>query len=1002
MYMLLGKCRSQGIASAVAFLLLLAAALMAQETSGNITGSVTDPTGAIVPGAHVEISGPALVRTLQLVADTSGSFSVPRLPPGVYIVSATSVGFRITRQAGVIVSVGRTVPVSIKLEVGGVTETVQVEASATQLDTTAIAATTNVTVEFFERMPKSRGFDSLIQLAPGTRNEPKSGQYQIDGASGSENAWIIDGVERSNIRTGTLGASASLPYEFVQEVEVKSSGFEAQYPATTGGVINAVTRSGGNDFHGQAGLYFDNDALRARPRETLRLSPLDTSQNTVEYFRNQRDPYRTLGPVISLGGPILRDKAWFFAGWSPIFSRTTRVTTLFDDPTKTPRQWKTRSRRDYLTGKADYAPLSRLRSFVSYQYSPGRSNGSLPAQDGTSRSTTPFTQLGSRSPAATYGWSATYTPTAKMVINYHGGYVYTNTKSYGVPSGIFYSYINSNLQVAGVPDHLRAAAGSFTPSTNQTLFDKQNRQVHYLDVDYVASGWGQHTLKGGYSLNRLANDVFNGYPNGFFRFGWNQTYTGITVPGTVRGAYGYYMNRVQGTRGKVSSNNEGFYLQDNWRIRRRLMLNLGVRADREFVPSFRTDSGQTPRAIEWGLGQKLAPRLGFSWDLLGNTKWLLRASYGRLFDQFKYELPRGSFGGDTWLDYVYPLDDPDILKISLNNTPGRLFETVDWRITSNDPDDFRVDPSLDPMRKHYYNLQTDYQVSDTTVLSVRYTRNRLDRTIEDVGLLTARGEAYFIANPGFGVVADPRRFPAGVPTCPAAVLNYDAAEFRLDRRFSRSFLYSVSYTYSRLWGNYSGLSSSDENGRNSPNVDRTFDLPWEKYNAQGQPVLGLLATDRPHTFKLFGSYSIRSAAGSTTLSPIIVAFTGTPLSTEVGVISLPILVNNRGDLGRTPAFTNTDLQISHEFRIPRLEGRRLRLQGDLFNLLNQRSISNRFVRYNHGSDGNLQFPVQADVFKGFDYKTLMTAQRKRVDPRFGLASAWQGERLVRLAIHFVF
>ncbi|MEK9134087.1 MAG: hypothetical protein AAB333_04425, partial [Pseudomonadota bacterium] len=123
-------------------------------------------------------------------------------------------------------------------------------------------------------------------------------------------------------------------------------------------------------------------------------------------------------------------------------------------------------------------PLAQLRGFVSYLYSPGKTNGSLPAQDGTSRSTTPFTQLGSRAPAANYNWSVTYTPTATLVLSYHGGYVYTNSKSYGVPSSVFYSYINSNLNLAlPIPDSLRAPAGSFTPSTNQTIFDKNTRQV---------------------------------------------------------------------------------------------------------------------------------------------------------------------------------------------------------------------------------------------------------------------------------------------------------------------------------------------------------------------------------------------------------------------------------------------------------------------------------------------------------------------------------------------
>ncbi len=993
-------CRSFLLLS---FALASASQALAQETTGSIAGFVKDPSGLAVPGAKIEISSPSLVRPLQSASDGNGNFQFQSLPPGSYFIVVTAAGFRAVKENKLPVTIGRTSTVEIKLEVGMVSETVVINAAVAQIDTTSSTSTVSVTREFFDKMPKSRSFDGLIALAPGTRAESKSGQYSIDGASGSENAWIIDGVERTNIRSGTLGGSAQVPFEFIQEVEVKSSGFEAQYPATTGGVVNAVTRSGGNDFHGQVGTYFNSNDTQAGPRPTLRLNPLDTTQNSIEYFRNTQDPFRTLGPVFSLGGRIVRNKAWFFAGWSPTFSRTRRVTTLFDDPTKTPKEWETKSRRDYLTTKVDYAPLQKLRGFVSYLYSPTRTNGNLPAQDGTSRSNTPWTQLGSRSPAANYNWSATWTPLNKMVVNYHGGYVYTNTKSYGVPNNIYYQFLNSSINLAGVPSNLQAPSGNFTPSTNQTAYDKQNRQVHYVDVDYLFTAFGQHNVKGGYSRNQLGNDVFVGYPNGYFRIGWNQQYTGVTVPGFVRGTYGYYMNRVIGTTGNVGSTNEGLYLQDNWKVNRRLALNLGIRFDREFVPSFRTDNGAKSRAIEWGFFDKAAPRLGFAYDILGNAKWTLRGGYGRLFDQFKYELPRGSFGGDIWLDFVYPLNDPDITKLSLTNTPGTLFERLDQRLTSNDPTKNLIDPILAPMRKHYWNLMSEYQLNAQTVLSARYTRNRLDRAIEDVGLLTSLGEQYFIANPGYGVTANAKNFPAGFPTTPKAVMNYDALELRTDKRFSNNFLYSVSYTYSRLWGNYSGLASSDENGRTSPNVDRNFDLPWEKYDAKGQPVMGLLATDRPHTFKLFGSYSVKSKVGSTSLSPIFIAYSGLPMSTTVGVISLPIQVNGRGDLGRTPVHTNLDLQLGHDLRIPKMkEGWRVRIQADMFNTLNQNIETNRFAAYNHGSDGNLQFPNQSDVFKGFDYKALMTTQKKRVDPRFGLSNGWNSPRSARMGIHLIF
>jgi hypothetical protein len=357
--------------------------------------------------------------------------------------------------------------------------------------------------------------------------------------------------------------------------------------------------------------------------------------------------------------------------------------------------------------------------------------------------------------------------------------------------------------------------------------------------------------------------------------------------GKQSGTYGYYRWYTFGTLGDAGSDNQGFYIQDSWRINNRLTLNLGLRDEREFLPSFSKAGLAAAPPIEFGWGKKISPRLGLAWDPKGDGKMRIYGSWGDFYDVMKYEMPRGSFGGDLYLTYYYALDDPTVVNTLLtygyptdpSKLPGRFFEGIDWRIPSNDPKScekqglsctgMTIDPDLKPMKQRMVDFGFEYSLNPTLALSARYTNRRLIRTIEDVGTLGAGGEVYFIANPGFGIVADPKTWAAGFPTTPKAVRHYDAIEFRLDQRFARNYQYALSYTWSRQYGNYSGLASSDENGRTSPNVNRYFDLPWLGYTEQGKLAEGRLGTDRPHTFKLFGAYNLKSKLGTTRLASYV-------------------------------------------------------------------------------------------------------------------------------------
>ncbi|HBY58395.1 MAG TPA: hypothetical protein DEH78_01145 [Solibacterales bacterium] len=998
-----GRIFSSVLTFVIAFALLFTGALTAQETTGGIIGIVTDPSGAAIPNAKVEATSPALVGGISSTTDASGNYILPQLPAGLYSVSVSATGFAAIKKNDTPVVLGKRTRLDFRMEVGTVAESVVVSADAIIVDTTSAASSTSVDKTFFDILPRGRNFDSLIAIAPGARPEPKGGGYQIDGASGSENVFFLDGMDVTNIQTGTLNRQNQIPFEFVKEVQIKSGGLEAQYGGAIGGVVNAVWRSGSNDWHGQAGYFFESNALNAGPNSTLRLNP---TSRAPEYFRDGKDSYQLINPAVQIGGPILSDKLWIFAGFMPEWRKRERTVRFLSGQTGT---YKQTERQDFFGGKIDYALSQKIRLSSTYMYNPNRLNGLLPTYQGNDAFSNPWADRGNRSPSVNYTWRGDYLATARLLFSVYGGYNYRNFKDYGIPRGAFFLYQTATAtarDTAGnlitVPANVAGAAGNFTPNNRQTVLDEFTRNNVNADMSYTFKG---HTFKAGWQMNRLANRANAGtWPDGYFRIGWGQARTsavGANLP-VRRGNFGYYIDRQFATAGDVASFNHALFFQDTWRVNRRLTLNLGIRTEQEYVPSFRTDSGIASKAIKFPFSDKFAPRIGVAYDLTGQGRTKIYGSFGLFYDLMKYELPRGSFGGDKWVDYVYTLDDPDITKIRPGNTPGRLIESVDWRIPSNAPDNNTIDPNLKPMRSRLFDFGFEHSMNAGLVASARFSHRTLDRTIEDVGTLTPQGEVYYIANPGFGLVANPKTWEPGVPPTPKAVRDYNALELRLDKRYSRRLQFSASYTFSRLSGNYGGLASSDENGRTSPNVNRYFDLPFMSYDERGQEVLGRLATDRPHTFKFFGGYTLESKLGATTIAPYWAAFSGTPLTSEVAVFGVPIFAYGRGDLGRTPIYSNLDLNIYHDFNAKWKEGHRIRVELAAFNLFNSGTPINKNVGLIHPDDGNIEFDDHALFFKGFNSRTLMTQQQLRVSPYYQWDNGYQSPRRLRLQFTYFF
>ena len=354
------------------------------------------------------------------------------------------------------------------------------------------------------------------------------------------------------------------------------------------------------------------------------------------------------------------------------------------------------------------------------------------------------------------------------------------------------------------------------------------------------------------------------YTNGRFNIFWGDSFSRGSITG-AKGTYGYYIWE-DGVRqnASVSSRNQGFYLQDSWKIHSRVTLNLGVRLEDEFLPPYRKEQNGVKIAnpVAFGWTDKIAPRLGAAWDVKGDGRWKVSASFGYYYDVMKYELARGSFGGDYWVSHAYLLDSPNVLSLGKGNpgASGKEIVSYDNRtVPINAKGELDgIDLNIRPFKQRRLNFAVDHSFSSRLVASVRYTRTDLLAGIEDIGIESGDDEVYLIGNPGFGETRNPKspwgqKFPTGKEwLVPKATRQYDAVEFRLQGH-TKDFTFLGSYTYSRLWGNWSGLANADESGRSDPGVSRAFDSPFYYIDASGRQttVFGRLGTDRPNEIKLF-------------------------------------------------------------------------------------------------------------------------------------------------------
>jgi outer membrane receptor protein involved in Fe transport len=992
---------------AIALALVSAPGLLAQETTGAIEGVVRDAAGAVLPGVTVEAEGP--VGTVTTVTSERGEYRFPRLPTGRYAISAGLTGF--TSASSVVdLTIGTTARAEFTLQLAGVTETVLVTAETPAIDLTSPQTATNISRERIELVPRGRDFTDVVSQAAGAADESQLGGISIDGSSGSENRFIIDGIDTTSPQVGTN--AVPMRAEFMEEVQVKSAGYAAEFGGSTGGVINAVTRSGTNDFHGTVLADFEQRSWGGGERPIL----IDASNaQGYDYVDPPKDDELRIDPGFSLGGPILRNRLWFFGSYQPGIRDTTRTVDFENGETNSfDQKFRVHYGAVNVTGNAG----SKLLFRAGANFSPYETTRSLPSQTGQTSLTERDDYLrGTKGERRTFSGSVDYVASPRFTVSARAGRFLTDEESTGVNFPGLIHNISTSSTAAGlalIPAGLPNTRGyvSDVLITDATARDQYIRDYFGADATWFLNAGGEHQIKGGIQSERIANDVQSGYNADRILYYAGLSYT--TTSGVTRaGEYGIFRLLNISTLGDVSTRNTALFIQDTWRVNSRLTVTAGLRTEHEKIPNFGTTGVTNP--IEFGFGEKLAPRVGFTYDPSSNGLTKIYGSWGKYYDVMKYELPRGAFGGDKWVDYWFTWDNPDVAVNSAagcatgSNTisespacPGGAFiEAFDQRHNAaEDPDSF-IDPNLKPMEENELQLGVSHELGwgnsvGNVVLGARYIHKDLVRTIEDVGVtVPGVGTEYYMANPGEGISLTLANAP-GIPPFPKAERTYDGFEVTAERRFANSWGLFTSYTYSRLYGNYSGLASSDENGRTSPNVNRFFDQINMTFDRNQQLVYGRLGTDRPHQLKAQFLYQFPF---DLTLGLNQRVASGIPMSEQFQIQGgYPFFPYGRGSMGRTPVYSKTDLSLTQN--LP-LGAQRLQFQVTVLNLFDQDTVTRLDnTRY----QGSSTLPITTSQFfnTSWDYEGLLAADPSLVDPKFGLANQFLGPREVRLTVKFMF
>jgi len=910
------------IALATVLLAVLVTGSAVAQTTGGIAGTVTDNSGAPLPGVAIEIKSPSLLGTRTVVSDARGSFRFPAIPPGAYTLSAALSGFTKLERTNLRVALGETMTVNAVLSLS-LKEEVVVTGEAPVVDTTSTTAGTTYTAAVMSKLPLGRNYADVVRQQPGVQTD--SGETQgrslalsIYGSTSAENLFLIDGVNTTNVIKGIQGKSIN--NEFVEEVEVKTGGYQAEYGRNTGGVVNVITKQGGNEFHGGAFGYFDNASLRSdiKVEETP-----DYSQSGDVQLSNTRPKNTRWDAGASLGGYFIKDRIWFFGAYN---KTKTDATTM---PTQGPvagEEFPQKTDGDMWSGKLTFriGPATDVQATIFSD--PQQNTGSL---SDIPTSADPAVWAGIRDVGGT-----DYALKVSQVFGSWG----LLTAQAGRHEDSFLTTVANKLRTVdrtanvlyGEPVVVSGGPGSVPGST------QNNESTRDMIRGALSLFIGKHEVKFGGDYQKETTTGATYYPGGSqtqiypcrpgvtnYNCDLSKAPFADTAAGHIQVYYQHRFYTPSGTDFTVLATSPfevpnklwSAFLQDEWKALPNLVVNLGVRYDDQKV--YKGD-----KSLAFDLKDQWSPRLGFSWDFLNDGSSKLYASYGRFHYATPTDLNVRVFTAST---QVY---NSNYSTTSLDQDPAAPRKPlIQVGSVAGEP----IDAGLKASYQDEFTIGVDKAISPTFSLGAKFTYRNLGRTIEDRCDLDASDPANgfnscAIFNPGgdgpaaSGQIAtcnntgNPYDPTAGECSSPGVAVGdakrkFQGFELVARKRIGSSFWAQASYLYSKLEGNYSGAIRT-ESGQTDPGINADFDYYQFNQNAYGK-----LDLDRPHQFRATGSYTfpfgLNASLGFFVRSGVPYGKSGwfnDFYPTELYLVQ-------RGSLGRTPTEWDADLSASYDLRL---------------------------------------------------------------------------------------